>query len=114
MPNDPDGSAFMPANFPYGTNIDSCHNLGYVINTDLTYLAQVDLKTFKNNPTVISTALPAGTCAGVTTAFGCDNGQGVKFFPLFGTTTTSSTQSLPGQLSQREFQARKNAKYRGR
>ncbi len=114
MPNDPDGSAFMPANFPYGTNVDSCHNLGYVINSDLTYLAQVDLKTFQKNPTVISTALPAGTCAGVSTAFGCDNGQGVKFFPLFGTTTTSSTQSLPGQLSRRAFQVRKNAKHRER
>ena len=112
IPNGPDGLPFEPANFPYGTNVDSCHNLGYVINTDLTFLAQIALANFKNNAAAIGTALPAGTCAGVTTPFKCDNGKGVKFFQLLAP-STASTADLPGQFSSTAFKARKLAKQRG-
>jgi DNA-binding beta-propeller fold protein YncE len=82
IPDDPTGNLFEAAEFPYGTVADSCHNLGYVINTERTFLAQIDLKLFNRNAAAIGTALPAGTCAGVVTQFQCDNENGVKFYPL--------------------------------
>jgi hypothetical protein len=75
-------------------------------------VAQIDLAQFKKNAAVISTPLAAGTCAGVTTAFKCDNGNGVKFFQLTASSSTS-TQSLPAALSGEAFKARKLAKQRG-
>lgn len=108
LPNDPNGAAFAPANFPYATTVDSCHNLGYVANSDYSFIAQINLKTFKNTPSVISTALPAGSCAGVTTSFQCDNGNGVRFFPV---SATSNTAASP--FSAAAFLAHKAAKQRG-
>ena len=112
IPNDPFGNAFTPANFPYGNAIDSCNNLGYVVNDDLSFLAQIDLGKFRRKPAQISTPLAQGSCAGTLTTFHCDNGNGVKFFPLFGAPTTAA-RNLPSQFSREAFRARKAAKQRG-
>lgn len=82
IPNDPSGAGFNAAAFPYGTVIDVKHNFGYVVDSGYNYLARIDLKLFKSNPSGISTALPSGNCAGTSTTLACDNGAGVVFFPL--------------------------------
>jgi hypothetical protein len=112
IPNDPNGKAFLPANFPYATTVDSCHNLGYVASADYSFLAQINLKTFKTSPALINTALPAGSCAGVTSTFKCDNGNGVNFFPV-STTSTAAAQPASAQFSTAAFQAHLAAKQAG-
>ncbi len=112
IPNDPNGNAFTPANFPYATTVDSCHNLGYVANANYSFLAQINLKTFKTSPSPINTALPAGSCAGVTTTFKCDNGNGVKFFPV-SSTSSDSAQPASAQFSSAAFRAHLAAKQAG-
>jgi hypothetical protein len=82
LPNDPVGDLFQAAEFPYGTAIDTCHNLGYVIDDFRTFVAQIDLAKLRENPAAVSTAPPSGTCASAATTFQCDNGEGVRFFPL--------------------------------
>lgn len=109
IPNDPQGLLFAAANFPYGTVVDSCHNLGYVLDNDWHFLVQIDLTKFRRDPAAISTALPPGTCAGVSTSFQCDNGNGVKFFPLPGF-AGASAHHLPAIFSDQAFKARKRAK----
>jgi hypothetical protein len=85
VPNTPDNSIFQAASFPYAAVVDTCHNLGYVLNDDRTFLVQIDLAQLQSNPASISKALPSGgSCAGTTTPFKCSNGSGVKFFPLPG------------------------------
>ena len=85
VPNTPEGDPFLPAEFPYATVVDTCHNLGYVLSQDRTFLVQIDLAQFQSNPTSISKPLPSGgSCAGTTTPFKCSSGSGVKFFPLPG------------------------------
>ncbi|HLH76054.1 MAG TPA: hypothetical protein VKV28_04525 [Candidatus Binataceae bacterium] len=83
LPQDPLGNNFIAATYPYATVIDSCHNFGYILEEQGNFLVQIDLAAFQNSPTALSTALPTGQCAGTTsTTFSCDNGAGVKFFPL--------------------------------
>jgi len=83
LPADPLGNAFIAATYPYAVVVDSCHNFGYILEEQGDFLVQIDLAAFQNNPAAIGTALPAGQCAGTTsTTFSCDNGAGVKFFPL--------------------------------
>ena len=117
LPNDPEGDLFQAAEFPYGTTIDTCHNLGYVVDDFRTFLAQIDLTKLQKNPSRISTALPSGTCASAATTFQCDNGQGVRFFPLptVGGTSSSSASSSLSALFVTEngaFNSRKAAKHR--
>jgi hypothetical protein len=109
IPNDPNGNVFLPANFPYGTSVDTCHNLGYVINEDLNFLAQIDLAKFKRNAGQLSTPLATGSCAGISTSFKCDNGKGVKFFQL-SALSSAATSSLPSQFKGETFRAKKRAK----
>ncbi len=111
IPNDPLGLPFDLANFPYGTAVDSSRNLGYVVDDSRSFLAQVNLSKFKKDPAAIGTALPVGTCAGVSTSFQCDNGHGVRFFPLPGF-AGASVRRLPGVFSDKAFRAKKNAKRR--
>ncbi|WP_304819604.1 hypothetical protein [Candidatus Binatus sp.] len=111
IPPDPEGTDFNAAEFPYGVVIDSCQNRGYVLDDSRSFLAQVDLKTLQKHPEVIGTALPAGTCAGVSTSFQCDNGNGVRFYPLPGASSSSSIP-LPAQFSDEPYKRRKSAKYR--
>jgi hypothetical protein len=85
LPNDPDGSVWGTKGDPYAVAISSCDKLpsrGYAINSSFTYLVEVDMAAMKANPGNISTPLPAGNCVGTATTFGCNNGNGVKFFPL--------------------------------
>ncbi len=112
IPNDPNGNVFSPANFPYATNVDSCRNLGYVADDDYTFLAQINLHRFRINPSSLSTSLPVGSCAGLSTSFKCDNGRGVKFFPI-GTTSGSAARVTLPQFSTGAFKAHKSAKQRG-
>ena len=84
IPNDPEGAQFTAATFPYAVVIDSCHNLGYVLNVDASFLVQIDLDTLKNHPDEISKPLKHGSCAGTSTPFACTNGSGIKYFPLPG------------------------------
>ncbi len=112
VPNDPNGNPFLSANFPYATTVDSCHNLGYVASADYRFLAQISLKTFQKSPSSINTALPAGSCAGVSTTFQCDNGNGVKFFPVSAPSPTAEQQP-PAQFSSTAFRARLAAKQIG-
>jgi hypothetical protein len=82
IPADPSGAGWATKGDPYAVAIGTCNNKGYAIDSSFTYLVEVDLATFKSSPGPISTALPAGTCAGTSTTFACNNGNGVKFFPL--------------------------------
>jgi len=111
VPADPLGVPFAAATFPYATAVDSCHNLGYVLEDVRAFLVQIDLATFAANPPAISAALPPGTCAGVATSFSCDNGSGIKFFPLPGASSSSSATApnLPAQFINRAFSKHKNA-----
>ncbi len=84
LPNTPDGNPFEAEAYPYYTTVDVQHNRGYIVDrySGFQWLAQVDLKAFQKNPSGISTALPAGTCAGTSTTLGCDNQNGVRYFVL--------------------------------
>jgi hypothetical protein len=84
VPDTPEGDTFLPAEFPYATVVDTCHNLGYVLSQDRTFLVQIDLAQLQSNPTSLNKPLASGSCAGTTTPFKCGNGSGVKFFPLPG------------------------------
>jgi hypothetical protein len=84
IPNDPLGNVFHAADFPYAAAIDGCHNLGYVLQDMRGFLVQIDLDEFGTHPVDLSAPLPAGTCAAAATSFQCDNGSGIKFFPLPG------------------------------
>lgn len=82
LPANPEGGPVILNVAPYGVVADSCDNFGYVIDQQRRFLIQIDLAQFQNNPGGISTHLPAGSCAGTTSVAACDNGSGVKFFPL--------------------------------
>jgi hypothetical protein len=82
IPNDPEGNPWYTQADPYAVAGDICHNLGYAMDDTSRWLVQVDLTKFQANPSTISTALPSGNCKGTSTTFACDNGNGVKFFPL--------------------------------
>ena len=85
IPNDPNGNSFSAQGFPYATVVDVANNLGYVLSSNFDFVVQIDLSILASNSSAISTPLPAGTCAGISTSFACDNGNGVKFYPiLFG------------------------------
>ena len=84
IPSTPLGASWSTQGDPYAVSIDVCKNRGYAIDDQFSFLAQVDLATLKSTPAVISTALPAGNCAGTSTTFSCKNGNGVVFFPLPG------------------------------
>lgn len=80
IPSTPDGWSFDPQSDPYAVAIDVCNNVGYAVNDNFTWLVGVDLKLMRSNPSSIDTALPSGSCTG--TSRSCDNGNGVRFFPL--------------------------------
>ncbi len=85
LPDTPDGNSFDAQVFPYYTTVDAKHNMGYVVGRQsgsFLWLAQVNLSKFQSNPSGISTALPSGTCAGTSTTLGCDNGNGVRYYPI--------------------------------
>ncbi len=88
LPNDPNGCVWATQGDPYAVAVDSLHNLGYAANSSFTssagatFLVQVDLAMLQSNPSAITTPLPAGQCAGTTTTLGCNNNNGVVFFPL--------------------------------
>jgi hypothetical protein len=85
IPNDPLGVAWGTQGDPYAVAIGECNNKGYAVDDTFHFLVQVDLPTLLNTPANISTALPAGACAGTTsTTFKCNNGAGTEFFPLPG------------------------------
>jgi len=85
IPNDPLGNAWGTKGDPYAVAVGECKNTGYAVDSSFQFLVQVDLKTLQDNPSNISTGLPAGSCAGTTTTtFKCTNGNGVTFFPLPG------------------------------
>jgi hypothetical protein len=85
LPNDPNGTSWGTAGDPYAVAVSSCAKLpnrGFAVDDTFSFLVEVDLAAMQSNPGAINTALPAGTCAGVTTSFMCNNGAGVTFFPL--------------------------------
>ncbi len=85
LPGDPNDNSWATQGDPYAVAIGECKNTGYAVDDSFQFLVQVDLATLQNNPSVISTALPSGHCAGTTgTTFKCNNGNGVTFFPLPG------------------------------
>jgi hypothetical protein len=85
IPNDPLGNAWGTKGDPYAVAVGECKNTGYAVDSSFQFLVQVDLKTLQDNPSNISTGLPAGSCAGTTTTtFKCTNSNGVTFFPLPG------------------------------
>ena len=85
IPNDPLGVFWGTQGDPYAVAVGECNNKGYAVDDTFKFLVQVDLPTLLSTPAKISTALPAGKCAGTTsTTFTCDNGAGTKFFPLPG------------------------------
>ena len=85
IPNDPLGTGWGTHGDPYAVAIGECNDKGYAVDDSFNFIVQVDLATLLSTPANISTALPAGKCAGTTsTTFKCDNGSGTKFFPLPG------------------------------
>ncbi len=80
IPGRPDGWSFEPQSDPYAVAIDVCNNVGYAVSDDFKWLVGIDLGKMAKNPASIDTSLPAGSCAG--TSRSCDNGKGVRFFPL--------------------------------
>jgi len=112
IPKDPNGNDFTSAAFPYGTVTDSCHNLGYVVDDTRSFLAQIALKKLGKNPSAISTALPPGTCASIATSFQCDNGAGIKFYPIPSGLSGAAAGSLPARFSDEIHRQKKNAKSR--
>jgi hypothetical protein len=98
IPTDPLDAPFQAAEFPYGTNIDTCHNLAYVIDDFRTFLVQINLAKLQKNPAAIATALPAGSCASLATTSQCDNGHGIRFFPL-PTVGSGAAGALPAQFT---------------
>ena len=82
VPDNPSGNPWVSATYPYGVVADTCHNYGYILDNQANFLVQIDLSKFQSTPTAISTALAKGSCAGTSTAFLCDNSNGVKFYPL--------------------------------
>ena len=88
LSNDPLGAVWGTQGDPYAVAVAACKKLplsGFAVNYNFTFLAEVNLADFKKDPAGISTAPPAGNCAGTTTTVTkCDNGKGVKFFPLPG------------------------------
>ena len=84
IPDNPLGHAFRAADFPYAAAVDSCDNLGYVLDDLRGFLVQIDLEELGKRPAGISAPLPAGSCFAASTAFQCDNGSGIRFFPLPG------------------------------
>jgi hypothetical protein len=85
IPTDPLDNTWGTQGDPYAVAVGECNNKGYAVDDTFKFLVQVDLPTLLSTPTNISTALPAGKCAGTTsTTFTCNNGAGTKFFPLPG------------------------------
>jgi hypothetical protein len=85
IPADPNGSSWGTKGDPYAVAVGNCPaggDFGYAVNNAFSFLVQVDLKKFRANPAAITTALPAGNCAGTTTTQSCNNGNGVVFYPL--------------------------------
>jgi len=82
IPQDPDGSTFRTQGDPYAVAIDVCNNLGFAIDDSSRWLVSVDLSVLKNSSSSIDTSLPAGNCAGTSTTKGCNNANGVIFYPL--------------------------------
>ncbi len=80
IPSSPDGWGFDTQGDPYAVAMDVCNNVGYAINDNFTWLVGVSLNSMAANPAGIDTPLPAGSCTG--TSKSCDNGKGVRFFPL--------------------------------
>ena len=87
-PNDPNGCPWATQGDPYAVAVDPVHNLGYAVATEFStsagaaFVMQVDLSKLQSSPANIPTALPAGQCAGTSTTLGCNNNNGVLFFPL--------------------------------
>jgi hypothetical protein len=88
FPADPLGFRLGTKGDPHAVAVGTCTALphkGYAVNSNFTFLAEVDLTTLKNTPLLIPTAPPAGNCAGTTsTVTKCNNLNGVIFFPLPG------------------------------
>jgi hypothetical protein len=84
IPDTPEGVSWATQGDPYAVAVGECNNTGYAVDSDFRFLVQIDLSTLNKNPGMISTPLPAGSCAGTTTTLSCKNGHGVKFFPLPG------------------------------
>ncbi len=82
LPSDPENIPWATQGDPYAVAYDTCNNQGYAEDDLSRWLVQVDIPSFKGNPTAITTALPSGNCAGTTTTLACDNKNGVRFFPL--------------------------------
>ncbi|MBF6569078.1 MAG: hypothetical protein IVW54_09395 [Candidatus Binataceae bacterium] len=82
LPNDPNGNIWSTRFEPNSTAIQACGKGTFGLATDFGFLVRVDLSKLKSNAGGISTALPAGNCAGTSTTFSCSNGAGVTFYPL--------------------------------
>jgi hypothetical protein len=81
LPSQPDGSPFAAVDEPFSSTVDTCRNMGLIANSEFDFLAQIDLATLQSSPAKISTPLPAGKCFGGFKV-SCNNGNGVRFFPL--------------------------------
>ena len=80
IPDTPFNAKWATKGDPYAVAV--CKNRGYAVDRSFRFVVQVDLPTLKNNPSVISTDVPAGNCKGTASTLSCKNGHGVVFFPL--------------------------------
>jgi hypothetical protein len=112
IPKDPNGNDFIAAAFPYGTATDSCNNLGYVMNDVRSFIAQIDLKKLQKDPAAISTALPPGSCSSIATTSQCDNGNGLKFYPVPAGSSSAASLKLSAEFSDDLHHQKNNVKSR--
>lgn len=83
IPYDPFGFFWQTQSAPLQMVVDAIHNKAYGVNLSESFMIQVDLTKFQNNPNQLSTSLEPGTCADVSTVtYSCDNKNGLIFYPL--------------------------------
>lgn len=95
LPNDPENASWATQGDPYAVAVDVCHNKGLAVDNTGRWLVDVDIPSFKGAPSAISTPLPEGNCAGTDTTFGCNNGNGVVFYPLPDVTSAAAPTPSP-------------------
>jgi hypothetical protein len=83
LPFDPFGFFWQTQSAPFQVTLDLVHNRAYAVSLFGYFMAQIDLTALQNNPAGISMPPPLTTsCVGLPGSFGCNNQNGLIFYPL--------------------------------
>ena len=83
LPFDPFGFYWQTQSTPFQVAVDPVHNTAYAVGLFGYFMARIDLTALQNNPSGISVPPPMTTsCAGLPGSFGCNNQNGLVFYPL--------------------------------